>query len=194
MAVARLGTTPDTALDEARRWTAAGAGAVFFHLGDPALSDAVRPEIATTAWLTGRTAGEAHLAALPRIGESHVLVGDPLARRATSIGTARLAGDRDGDGLADDLDNCVFEANPDQRDTDGDGFGNRCDADVDGDGWVTSSRGAIYPRSARGDLEAIALSARGGVYEPDHDLDGDGRVDDRDLAIAQLAVGRPPGR
>jgi hypothetical protein len=41
--------------------------------------------------------------------------------------------DFDEDGVDDLSDNCVFGANPEQIDTDGDGEGDLCDADVDGD-------------------------------------------------------------
>ncbi len=39
--------------------------------------------------------------------------------------------ENDGDGIADRLDNCPFDANPDQRDSDQDGIGNACDNCVD---------------------------------------------------------------
>ncbi len=42
--------------------------------------------------------------------------------------------DADNDGFSDVEDNCKLNANPDQRDTDGDGAGNWCDLDDDGDG------------------------------------------------------------
>lgn len=45
-----------------------------------------------------------------------------------------LVGDADGDGVKDDTDNCVDDANGDQADQDGDGVGDVCDGDVDGDG------------------------------------------------------------
>ncbi len=39
--------------------------------------------------------------------------------------------DSDGDGVADDVDNCTLAENDTQLDTDGDGYGNACDADFD---------------------------------------------------------------
>ena len=38
------------------------------------------------------------------------------------------------DGHDSDVDNCPFFFNPGQADLDGDGFGDTCDPDVDGDG------------------------------------------------------------
>jgi len=41
--------------------------------------------------------------------------------------------DSDGDGIADEQDNCPQLANPQQEDTDGNQIGNACDNDIDGD-------------------------------------------------------------
>jgi hypothetical protein len=54
-------------------------------------------------------------------------------------GTPALAGpppDFDGDGVADDSDNCSDDVNPAQDDTDADDCGNRCDADYNNNGFV----------------------------------------------------------
>ena len=42
-------------------------------------------------------------------------------------------------------------------------------------------------------MEWIALTARDGVYRPEHDLDGDNKVSERDVSIAQLLLFMPPG-
>jgi hypothetical protein len=101
--------------------------------------------------------------------------------------------DLDGDGVRDAQDNCKGISNPDQRDSNQDGFGNLCDGDVDNNGQVNTSFGAIFPIEERGDIERIALSIERGSYRPDQDLDGDNDVDRTDLAIAQMRLFLPPG-
>lgn len=51
----------------------------------------------------------------------------PVAVRKTSTFQLIQIEDRDGDGVADAIDNCPDVANADQTDTDGDGFGDVCD-------------------------------------------------------------------
>src|SRR5690606_18874560 len=88
--------------------------------------------------------------------------------------------DTDGDGVPDHLDNCIEVANPDQRDTDGDGYGNRCDGDLNNDGNVNFIDLAIF-------------RAAFGTTDPHADLDGNGNVNFIDLAIFQSMFGSPPG-
>jgi len=53
--------------------------------------------------------------------------------------------DIDFDGIDDSSDNCVQLFNPDQKDTDGDGFGDVCDQDDDNDGVRDTDGGGSSP-------------------------------------------------
>lgn len=174
-------------------WLAGGATAISLTLEEAELARVARPALALSAWAHGASAIEAHFSSLPTLGGQHLFVGDPLRRLPEFQLPADELLDRDQDGIGDTADNCWLEPNADQRDTNNDGFGNRCDADVDDDGLVNRSNGQIYPFDQRGDLESITLSARSEFYDPNHDLDGDGEVNERDLLIARLALYRAPG-
>lgn len=89
--------------------------------------------------------------------------------------------DSDNDDVADAADNCTALANTDQRDTDGDGFGNLCDADFDNDCVINFS-----------DLAAISelFFQNGDLNE---DMDGDGTVSFSDLALVKASLFEAPG-
>jgi subtilisin-like proprotein convertase family protein len=88
--------------------------------------------------------------------------------------------DSDGDGLLDSVDNCILAANFDQYDSNDDGYGNRCDPDLDGDNHVDGSDLAA--------LKAVFFS-----NDPDADLDGNGSADFLDLGVMAAYYGGPPG-
>ena len=125
------------------------------------------------------------------LGSSSNWIGDPLLHLDPAPGASTQ--DRDGDGVDDSEDNCTLIPNPKQRDTDSDSYGNFCDADINNDGLVTTSWGAVFPLGERGDVEWIALTAESPLYDANHDLDGDGKVDRTDIAIAQLGLYHAPG-
>ncbi|MEM7082951.1 MAG: thrombospondin type 3 repeat-containing protein [Pseudomonadota bacterium] len=98
------------------------------------------------------------------------------------VARAGIAGgdDADGDGVVDELDNCVNVANAPQRDTDGDGIGNFCDPDLNNDGIVNF----------------IDISTWTGFFlsnDPDSDFNGDGVVNFIDFVIITQAFLEPPG-
>lgn len=56
--------------------------------------------------------------------------------------------DTDGDGVFDDVDNCVAVDNPDQGDLDGDGVGDFCDSEIiDGSGILYVPAGADHSKA-----------------------------------------------
>jgi lysophospholipase L1-like esterase len=90
--------------------------------------------------------------------------------------------DSDGDGIPDLCDNCSAHPNPDQRDTDRDGFGNACDADFNNDGIVNNLDLAIFKTEFRRSGDDLMS-----------DLDGDYLVNALDLDIFRSLLGKPPG-
>ena len=80
--------------------------------------------------------------------------------------------DGDGDGIADGSDNCPNVSNPDQTDTDGDGIGDACDSDKDGDGFSV----------ANGDCDDLNPA----VYPGATEIQGNGKDDDCDGLIDEF--------
>ena len=94
--------------------------------------------------------------------------------------------DDDGDGTVNVFDNCLAVPNPDQLDTDGDGYGNLCDGDLNNDGKTNTL-----------DLNLYKLAHRTNVgnpsYNPDADFNGDDRINTLDLNIYKTLHRKPPG-
>ncbi len=65
------------------------------------------------------------------------------------VGVDVVNPDPDGDGLVGAQDNCTLVANPGQCDSDGDGYGNRCDGDLTNNGF-TNAQDSVVLRSKLG--------------------------------------------
>ena len=88
--------------------------------------------------------------------------------------------DQDSDGIINVNDNCILVANPEQRDTDNDGFGNACDPDFDNT-LIVNAGDLSY-------LKSMFFTA-----DPHADLDGSGSVNAADLAILKSFFFKSPG-
>jgi hypothetical protein len=102
----------------------------------------------------------------------------------------KVLADDDNDGIPNTSDNCILAANgtliPDaggnsQLDTDGDGYGNMCDADFNNNGLVDAQDFLIMRQNI------------GSATAPDQDLNGNGIVDALDYLIMRQSIGQPPG-
>ena len=114
-------------------------------------------------------------------------VGDPAVSTNYVLHSGfHTAPDSDGDTFKDFLDNCIDVANADQRDTDGDGYGNLCDGDLNNDGSTNTLDLNLYKlahRSTVGDAN----------YNTDADFNGDGTINTLDLNIYKSLHRNPPG-
>ena len=99
-----------------------------------------------------------------------------------SAANAQTNNDIDGDGIINAQDNCPSISNPDQKDTDGDGIGDACEAsvtDTDGDGVPDASDNC--PLVANSNQQDIDGDGIGDACETSViDTDGDGIPDASD--------------
>ena len=93
--------------------------------------------------------------------------------------------DTDGDGIADSADNCTLVANPSQCDSDGDGFGNHCDADLNNNGATNAFDTPLF-------REQLGLPSVGPTYNI-ADLNCNGSVNAFDAPLFRQLLGAPPG-
>ncbi|GAH09851.1 unnamed protein product [marine sediment metagenome] len=100
------------------------------------------------------------------------------------IDVCEVAADSDNDMVRDNVDNCTALPNASQADTDGDGYGNRCDGDLNNDGSTNR-------RDQRLLDELIINNDHDAV---DADFDQDGLVTLRDQRhFMRYLIGQPPG-
>jgi len=119
-------------------------------------------------------------------------------------------GDTDEDGICDNIDNCVFIANPDQSDCDNDGEGDLCELDTDGDSVPDDcdictgddGTGDMDGDGICDDIDNCILLANPDQFDCDDDgegdlceldTDGDSVPDDCDVCTGDDATGDTDG-
>ena len=73
-----------------------------------------------------------------------------------------------------------------QTDSDGDGFGNMCDADFDNNGFVNFGDFARF-------TNAWSINYEGGVYADEFDMNGDGQLNFGDFGLFVRNFNKPVG-
>jgi uncharacterized repeat protein (TIGR01451 family) len=143
----------------------------------------------TSAWISILVQAHNPLAAaITNRADVAAITPDPVVTNNTALWVTKR--DLDGDGRADDSDNCPTISNPSQSDTDGDGVGDPCDncptnanptqADSDGDGWgnecdLCPAFTNVTNFDADGDGRGDECDNCPGVFNPSQaDTDGDG--------------------
>lgn len=132
---------------------------------------------------------DAGTVAAPELPTSDFTGGARVEGPAPDLGAYERAAprpDTDGDGVDDDTDNCTLVQNPLQIDTNGDGFGNACDADLNNDGMINFSDLAMI-RSA---FFATPVSAG---WNPDADFNNDDAINFADLGLMSDSFFGTPG-
>ena len=112
-----------------------------------------------------------------------------LSARYGPVGSGALVAagpDTDGDGVADPADNCTLVPNAGQLDTNSDGYGNICDADLNNSDLVTAADYAILRSVLNQNASASPTAA-------DADLNGSGLVTAADYAILRARINTAPG-
>ena len=94
--------------------------------------------------------------------------------------------DTDGDGVVDSLDNCIEISNASQVDSNGDGYGNACDLDLNNDNIINFlDLGPL--------VDAFFSTPEDANWNPDADTNNDGAINFLDFALFQMMFLQPPG-
>jgi hypothetical protein len=95
--------------------------------------------------------------------------------------------DQDKDGILDENDNCPYTPNTDQADSDGNGIGDACEIDSDGDGYIAfvdcNDADPTINTNATEVCDGIDNDCDGFVDEGFTDTDGDGIADCLDICL-----------
>ncbi len=127
-----------TGADEAELLTCDRNSGVCSSVGLMGIFDCASLEFAPDGTLYAGTGGnaseEGSLYTVDTATGATTVVGEFFANALSGLAFIPGGADTDGDGIADQGDNCRLFPNPDQVDTNGDGIGNQCDADIAGPG------------------------------------------------------------
>lgn len=99
--------------------------------------------------------------------------------------TVALFADADGDGVPNSADNCTLLANATQVDSDGDGFGNRCDGDLNNNGFTNAQDVTLFRRF-------LGRPSNPPNYEV-ADLNANGFINAQDVVLHRQLLGNAPG-
>jgi hypothetical protein len=94
--------------------------------------------------------------------------------------------DTDGDGVFDDVDNCTYVPNSDQRDTNNNGYGNVCDGDLNLDHFVNALDLGLF-------LKVYGTNNQSANFNANSDFNGDGLINFIDKQMLYGFVANPPG-
>ncbi|MBL8202230.1 MAG: thrombospondin type 3 repeat-containing protein [Chromatiales bacterium] len=122
-------------------------------------------------------------------GRASQLSSSPCAADATISGASYMifapAVDTDSDGVVDALDNCRLLANANQADSNNDGFGNRCDGDLNNNGSTNAQDTALFRQQLGQPSVAPTYNAA--------DINTNGSVNAQDTALFRGLLGAGPG-
>ncbi|MBL8201978.1 MAG: hypothetical protein JNK40_13510 [Chromatiales bacterium] len=107
---------------------------------------------------------------------------------AGDVGLVRItviSPDADGDDVVDVVDNCAQVANPSQCDSDGDGYGNHCDGDLNNNGATNGQDTTLF-------RQQLGQPSAGPAYNA-ADLNCNGAVNAQDTVRFRQLLGKPPG-
>jgi CSLREA domain-containing protein len=106
-------------------------------------------------------------------------------KSTSEFSTAFPLPDTDGDGVLDQYDNCTLVANASQCDSDGDGFGNHCDVDLNNNGFGNSQDYVLF-------RQQIGQPSTAPQYNQ-ADFNCNGFVNSQDYILFLNRIGQPSG-